>query len=86
MTRLLGVAVLVAAMISATASPSSAGILMYNGFFSGAAEVPPNPSPGSGFVFVTIDTDLDTMTIHAEFKDLMGLQPQRTSMLRPFRA
>lgn len=65
-------AVFVAVVISVTVSSSSAGIINYYGYLSGAAEVPANLSPGTGYVRVKIDTDLSTMSIQANFAGLLG--------------
>jgi hypothetical protein len=53
-------------------TPAQAIPVTYFVDFSGAAEAPPNASPGTGFATVTLDLDLHTMTIHAEFANLLS--------------
>jgi hypothetical protein len=72
MYRVFSCVALAVAITAATASSSSAAILMYAGTFSGLNENPVNNSAGTGVAFVRIDTNADTITLHATFSGLTG--------------
>jgi hypothetical protein len=66
---LLAVSVVVAAL----ALPAHAVEIVYWSALDGASESPPVASPGAGSVQVTFDTDALTMTVAADFTDLIGV-------------
>lgn len=67
--------ILVALSVVATAlsGPTHAVEITYRATLDGASESPPVASPGTGSVQVTFDTEAVTMTVAADFADLVGL-------------
>jgi hypothetical protein len=64
---------LAAALVAATlAMPVYASPLIFGATLDGASESPPVASPGTGTVLVTFDLDAMTMTVAADFADLVG--------------
>jgi hypothetical protein len=53
--------------------PAHAVQIIYRASLDAASESPPVVSPGTGSVQVTFDTDLMTMTVAADFADLVGV-------------
>jgi hypothetical protein len=54
-------------------SPANAIEIVYRATLAGASESPPVVSPGTGSVQVTFDTEAFTMTVVADFADLVGV-------------
>ncbi len=67
--------ILVALSVVAVAlwSPADAVEIVYRATLAGASESPPVASPGTGSVQVTFDTEAFTMTVVADFADLVGV-------------
>lgn len=65
--------VLLAAAMPVAVPPSHAAVLHFSALMDGPSEFPPVASPGTGFAAVAIDTLAHTMTVHAEWSDLVGL-------------
>lgn len=62
----------VSLVAAALASPAHAVQIVYWATLDGASESPPVASPGTGTVQVTFETDLMTMTVEADFADVVG--------------
>lgn len=64
--------VAVALFTTALSQPAQASQIVYWATLDGASESPPVVSPGTGNVQVSFDTDAMTMTVAADFADLVG--------------
>lgn len=58
---------------AALSPPAQAVAIVYRAALNGASESPPVTSPATGSVQVTFDTEAFTMTVVADFADLVGL-------------
>jgi hypothetical protein len=71
MRHLIGVATL--ALCALVLAPAARAVpLTFTASLDGPSENPPNASPGTGDVTVVYDNVLHTLTIHAEWEDLIG--------------
>ena len=71
MTRLALLAATATALFS-LAMPGHATPITYEASLSGAAEAPPNASPATGSATVVYDSILHTLSISADWADLIG--------------
>ncbi len=58
--------------VVALALPLTAAPVTYEAFLDGPSESPANASPGTGYATVTIDPVAHTMSVTANFADLLG--------------
>lgn len=69
--RALTIALALAA--SSLAAPAAAAVFTFEAILDGPSEAPPNASPGTGFARVVFDDVAQTMSVQAEFQDLIGI-------------
>ena len=69
--RALTIALALAA--SSLAAPAAAAVFTFEAILDGSSEAPPNASPGTGFARVVFDDVAQTMSVQAQFQDLIGL-------------
>lgn len=64
--------VALALAVSSLAVPAAAAIFAFEAILDGASETPANASPGTGFARVIFDDIAQTMSVEAQFQDLIG--------------
>ena len=52
---------------------ANAAVVVYSTLLTGLGEVPPNLSPGHGSAVVIVDDVANTMSVHVDFADLVGI-------------
>lgn len=58
---------------SSLAAPAAATVFAFEAILDGPSEAPPNASPGTGFARVVFDDVAQTMSVQAEFQDLIAI-------------
>jgi hypothetical protein len=67
------ITLLVLVLVALTSGRAVAAPITYIAYLNGPSEAPPNASPGTGTALVTIDAVAHTMSVNANFEDLIGL-------------